>query len=117
MKRYTFADLGSDGLTHVAARLIPGRRVDRGGLAFHTAGERVHADEEVHVHDDEEVFCIVQGRGHLEIAGRIEPLAAGDVIVVEPGENHHVVSSNMNPIINLWFHASERGNPKQYPEG
>jgi mannose-6-phosphate isomerase-like protein (cupin superfamily) len=117
MKRYTFTDLGSPGLTHVASRLIPGERLSKGGLAFHARNERVHADEAVHVHDDEEVFCIVQGRGHLEIDGRIEPLAAGDVVVIEPGENHHVVSGPDDPIINLWFHADAKGHPKQYPEG
>jgi quercetin dioxygenase-like cupin family protein len=115
MRRYTFADLGSDGPEHVANRLIPGKRIAAGGLSFHAPGGRTHAEGE-HRHDHEEVFCIVQGKGFVEIDGRREPIHAGDVIVVEPGEEHYIHADQETPTINCWFRADDAGNPKQYPQ-
>lgn len=117
MKRYTFADLArpGDGLEHVAARLLPGPYLSGGGLSFHAPGMRTHGDEARHVHADHEVFCIMQGRGWIEIEGRRESIAAGDVLVIEPGEDHHVVGDPAHPIVNLWFHASAEGHSKQRP--
>ena len=119
MKRYTFADLAcpSDGLEHVAAHLVPGAYLAQGGLSFHGPGERTHAAEDRHVHTDHEVFCIMQGRGWIELEGRREPISAGDVLVIEPGEDHHVVGDPAHPIVNLWFHASAEGHPKQAGRG
>lgn len=114
MKRYRFSDLDSTGPEHVAAQLIPGRRIDHGGLSFHTPGMRTH-DEGDHRHDNEEVFCIMQGKGSIEINGQSEPIHAGDVLVIEPGEDHHIVGDPEHPIVNCWFHASEAGSTKQYP--
>ena len=114
MKRYTFADLGSSGPEHVASQLIPGKRIAHGGLSFHTPGMRTHSEGE-HRHEDEEVFCIMQGRGQIEIDGRLEPIQAGDVLVIEPGEEHHIIGHPEHPIINCWFHATAEGHPKQYP--
>lgn len=75
MQRYRFSDLGSDGPEHVASKLIPGRRIAAGGLSFHAPGARTHPEGE-HRHDHEEVFCIVQGNGILEVDGRREPVQA-----------------------------------------
>ncbi len=109
------ADLArpGDGLPHVAARLVPGARLSSGGLSFHAPGERTHGAEGRHVHGDHEVFCIMQGRGVIEIEGRSEPIAAGDVLVIEPGEDHHIVGDPAHPVVNLWFHASAEGHPRQ----
>lgn len=115
MKRYRFSDLGSTGGNHVAFGLIPGARLSMGGLSFHPPGHRTH-DDGRHVHDDCEVFCIMQGRGFIEIDGRQEPVEAGDVIAVEPGEDHHLIGDPKHPIVNLWFHASDEGHPKQYQQ-
>ena len=114
LKRFRIGDLGSDGPQHVAAGIVPGKRISGGALSFHTPGMRTH-DDGPHVHADQEVFCILQGRGVLEIDGRKEPITAGDVLVIEPGEDHHIVGDPAHPIVNLWFHASDTGNPKQYP--
>ena len=67
MKRCSFADLASTGPEHVAAALIPGKRICGGGLSFHTPGMRTH-DEGTHVHDHEEVFAILQGQGQIVLA-------------------------------------------------
>ena len=58
----------------------------------------------------------MQGRGQIEIDGKLEPIQAGDVLVIEPGEEHHIIGDPQYPIVNCWFHATDAGNPKQYPE-
>lgn len=113
LRRYRITDLDSPDASHVASHLIPGRRLSRGGLSFHPPGFRTHDKEGRHTHDDHEVFVIMQGRGVIEIEGRKEPVRAGDVLVIEPGEDHHLVGDPDHPIVNLWFHASDEGHPDQ----
>ena len=115
MKRFTFSDLGSDGPMHVAQELVPGAYIDHGGLSFHAVGFRTHAEGH-HVHDNAEVFCIMQGQGEIEIDGRREPLHAGEVLIIEPGEEHHIVGDPAYPIINLWFHCGDEPHPNQRGE-
>jgi quercetin dioxygenase-like cupin family protein len=116
MRRYQFRHLGSEGPEHIASKLIPGKRIAAGGVSFHAPGARTHP-EGTHRHDHEEVFCILQGTGRLWIDGKEEPLHAGDVIVVDPGEEHYIYASEDTPTINCWFRADAAGNPKQYPAG
>jgi mannose-6-phosphate isomerase-like protein (cupin superfamily) len=115
LKRYTFADLGSDGPEHVATKLVPGAYIARGGLSFHPIGFRTHG-EGAHVHDDREVFCIMQGQGVIEIDGRTEPVHAGEILVVEPGEDHHLIGDPEHPMINCWFHCADEPHPAQQSE-
>ena len=115
MKRYTFDALGSNGPEHVAAGLVPGKYIARGGLSFHAIGFRTHS-EGAHVHQDREVFCIMQGQGVIEIDGRVEPVHAGEVLVIEPGEDHHLIGDPDHPMINCWFHCADERHPAQQPE-
>lgn len=115
VKRYKISDLmGSPDAPHALAGLVPGRRIYHGGLSFHPPGKVTHNEERPHVEVDHEVFCLLQGEGWIEINGRREPAAAGDVFVIEPGEDHHLISSDHNPFINLWLHADDHGNPLQF---
>ncbi len=116
MKRYRFADLDAMWPAHVAGRLIPGQRLAQGGLSFHPPGVRTHDKPGPHVHADHEVLCILQGKGIIEIDGRKEPVAAGDVLVIEPGDDHHLVVDSDHPIVNIYFHANADGHPVQYPK-
>jgi mannose-6-phosphate isomerase-like protein (cupin superfamily) len=115
MKRYTFTDLGSDGPAHVVSRLVPGAYIARGALSFHPIGWRTHPEGE-HVHPDREIFCIMQGQGEIEIDGRREPIHAGEVLVIEPGEEHYIIGDPDHPIINLWFHCGDEPHPAQQGE-
>jgi quercetin dioxygenase-like cupin family protein len=114
MRRYRFADLGAEGAEHVASKLVPGKRIAAGGLSFHAPGGRTHPEGD-HRHPEEEVFCIVQGRGVLEVDGRREAIHAGDVIVIEPNEEHYIYADPEAPTINCWFRADAAGHPRQYP--
>ncbi len=112
MKRYTFSDLRSEGAEHVAAKLVPGKYIIHGGLSFHPVGWRSHPEGE-HRHPYYEVFAIMQGRGEIEINGQREPVHAGEVLLIEPDEDHHVVGDPNHPIINLWFNFADEPHEDQ----
>jgi mannose-6-phosphate isomerase-like protein (cupin superfamily) len=115
MKRLKISDLGSDGPEHVVSRLVPGKYIARGALSFHRVGMRTHSEGH-HVHDDAEIFVIMQGQGEIEIDGRCEPLHAGEVLIIEPGEEHYIIGDPEHPIINLWFHCGDERHPAQQGE-
>jgi mannose-6-phosphate isomerase-like protein (cupin superfamily) len=116
MKRLRLSDLGEvDPSTHAFGALLKGVRISSGGLSFHSPGLVTHDEDRPHVHADQEMFCLLQGEGWIEVDGVREPVGAGDVFIIEPGEDHHLISSEHNPLINLWLHASDQGHPKQFP--
>jgi len=112
MKRYRFSDLPSVSEGHVLSGVLPGRYLNQGGLGFKAPGERTHTNDgpdnaDRHVHADAEAFVILQGKGAMEINGVKHSVTTGDVIIVEPGEDHHLISDVTDPCVNLWFHAGE----------
>ena len=115
MKRYRLKDLIRAAWSTSGSALIPGKRLAHGGC-FHAPGGRTHAEGE-HRHDNEEVFCFLQGKGVLELDGKRYPVRAGDVIVICTGEEHYIYADAETPTVNCWFHATDAGNPKQYPAG
>ena len=104
VKRLLISDLGSEGPEHVLSQWFPETYIARGALSFHGIGMRTHSEGE-HIHSDHEVFVIMQGKGEIEIDGRREPLHAGEVLIIEPGEEHHIIGDPEFPIVNLWFHC------------
>ncbi|RYG47416.1 cupin domain-containing protein [bacterium] len=106
MRRYRMTDLADAAPdSHFLAGLVAGKRLYKGEVSFHKPGTVTHDAERPHVEVDQEVFLLLQGEGWIEIDGRREAVAAGDVLVIEPGEDHHLHSSHENPLVNLWLHA------------
>ncbi|NLN18052.1 MAG: cupin domain-containing protein [Firmicutes bacterium] len=108
MRRYRIGDLNAKGTEHVASHLLKGEALTRGGLSFTKPGHRTHDGHEHRHDDDEEMFIILQGKGLVQIDGRQEPISAGDVLIIEPGEEHHLVSDEQDPLVHIWLHAGER---------
>jgi mannose-6-phosphate isomerase-like protein (cupin superfamily) len=111
MRKYTISELakGADG--PVLTEIVPGHLIERGGVSRYEYGQRSHPEGH-HVHTVPEVFCILQGTGVIEIDGAATPFQAGDVFVVEPGEDHHLVSEGSRPLVSAWLHlrpAEEKG--------
>ena len=100
---------------HFLRGLIPGKYINKGTMGYKGPGLVTHAAEPVHVHDDEEVFIILQGKAKMDMGDRVIPLTVGDVLVVEPGENHHLISDEEDPCINIWCHAGPDRSPLQDP--
>jgi len=117
MKRFRLNELVYSAESHILKNIIPGKYISAGGLSFKKPGQRTHDigcscpscdGKGTHIHkDDCEVFIILQGKGIMEIDGKFFELETGDVIVCEPGEDHHLVADKNDPCINLWLHASD----------
>ena len=88
------------------SRLLPERFGDKvitgGGLYLFKPGETAHPEPR-HVHDVDEVFIFVQGRGVIPIDGVDHPIQTGDVVIVEAGEDHHTRSSEGDPLVAAWY--------------
>ncbi len=120
MKKLRLTDL--TGAEHILAGWVPGRCLSRGGLSFKAPGRRTHDTGCLcpscdglgrHVHDDSEVFILLQGKARMEIDGKTHSMVAGDVVICEPGEDHHLVSDEEDPCVNLWLHASDTPHENQ----
>ena len=100
MKRMKIADLQP-----VDGQLLPdqlkGSKITGGGVYVFKPGETAHP--EVHIHDVDEVFIFVQGKGILPIDGTDHPVEAGDVVIVEAGEDHHTTGSTDDPLVAAWY--------------
>jgi mannose-6-phosphate isomerase-like protein (cupin superfamily) len=104
VKKLSLADLTpSGGDAPVLASAVPGYHLERGGITRYEAGTRSHPEGH-HIHTVPEVFLILQGSGVIEIDGVGTPFRAGDVFVVEPGEDHHLVSRGTLPLLSAWMH-------------
>ncbi len=93
-------------LQYTDSRLLPQRfadtRIAGGGLYVFKPGETAHPEAR-HVHEVDEVFIFVQGRGVIPIDGVDYPIQTGDVVIVEAGEDHHTRSSVEDPLVAAWY--------------
>ena len=123
MKQLRLSDLDCEGSYHVLKNVIPGDYLSRGGLSFKKPSDRSHDvdcpcpacdGKGRHIHtDDAEVFIILQGKARMEVDGATHDLVAGDVIVCEPGEDHHLVSDENDPCVNIFLHAADTPHANQ----
>jgi mannose-6-phosphate isomerase-like protein (cupin superfamily) len=82
--------------------LLGDKRITGGGVYCFEPGETAHPEPR-HVHDVAEVFIFLQGCGVLPVDGVEYPVKTGDVIIVEPGEDHHTRSSEEDPLVAAWY--------------
>lgn len=111
MKMFRVQDLKDHKEGHILQDFLPGDFIHHGGLSFSKPGDRSHTKQvpegqKEHTHEDIELFLIVQGKGQIEInKDPLRPVTTGDIVVVEPGEDHHLISSVEDPLVVLWSHA------------
>jgi quercetin dioxygenase-like cupin family protein len=104
---------------HFLKGVVDGDYICQGAMSYKAPGQRTHSHDgpggtDVHIHrDDHEVFVILQGKAMMELNGVMHPMVTGDVFVVEPGEDHHLISDAHDPCINLWLHAGDTRHPDQ----
>ena len=108
MRKLRITDLAADAGGTVLAATVPEHRIDSGGVTVMAPGERSWPDVQ-HVHDFPEAFLILAGRGAVEVDGARTAIAAGDLLIVEPGEEHHLVSSVERPLVTTWLHLEPAG--------
>ena len=112
MKILCLNELPMDDNGHFLKGVLPGKYLSGGSLSYKPPGLRTHSHDghdgkDYHVHDDCEAFVILQGRAVMQIDGAEYPLQTGDVVIIEPGEDHHLVADEADPCINLWLHAGQ----------
>ncbi|MFA6717207.1 MAG: cupin domain-containing protein [Victivallales bacterium] len=111
MKQYRLNQLADIRDGHFLKGLIPGKFLCKGALSYKKPNVRTHTNDgpggvDRHVHEnDYEVFIILQGKARMEVDGKLFPMVTGDIFVIEPGEDHHLISDETDPCINLWLHA------------
>jgi quercetin dioxygenase-like cupin family protein len=119
MRKLRLADLADLREGHFLADILPGRYLNVGGMGFKSPGQRTHDHDgpggtDRHVHaEDREAFVILQGRAVMQVDGRDVQLTCGDVVIIEPGEDHHLVCDPDEPCVNLWLHAGDEPHPDQ----
>jgi len=120
MRLYRLNELPHTHDGHFLRGIVPGAFLAQGGLGFKQPGERTHTADgpggaDYHVHNECEVFIILQGKAVMELNGQHHPLHTGDVCVVEPGEDHHLIADQDDPCVNLWLHAGAARHQQQQP--
>ena len=119
MKRYRLNQLANIRDGHFLKGIIPGEFLCKGGLSYKKPKERTHSNDgpeniDYHVHEDDyEVFIILQGKAEMEVDGKLFPMVTGDIFVIEPGEDHHLISDEIDPCINIWLHAGQKRHTNQ----
>jgi putative monooxygenase len=73
------------------------------GLFWCRPRSRAHDD----THDVEEVFYIIQGRGHFLMDEKPVPIEAGDVVFVPDGVKHELVNEGDETLILFWAIAAK----------
>ena len=109
MRKLTIDQLPDGGTPATLAALGQGwGPVERGGISrYATPGHRTHDETGPHVHTVPEIFTIVAGAGVVELNGvRDMEFTAGDVLIIEPGEDHHLISTGSVPLVFTWMHLS-----------
>lgn len=104
MRRYNLSELRVKDATHFLEGIVKGKKLVKGGLHFYKPGEQSHPEGN-HVHQDEEVFVNLQGRARLVVDGKDYEFKMGDIVVIEPGEEHYIFADEKDPVVNLWLHA------------
>ena len=111
MKIIRLKDLDDIREGHFLKQVLPEPKL-QGGIGWKKPGEITHYHDgpdadNIHVHDDIEVFVILQGRGKMLVDGKEYPLTVGDICIIHPGEDHHLVADVDDPCMNLWLHGCE----------
>ena len=83
MKKVAVSELKVDAGSTMFGDLVSSGKVVRGGLHVSKPGEVAHADQERHVHEIEEVFIVLQGKGRLPLDDEVYDVKKGDVIIIE----------------------------------
>lgn len=94
MRRTTLTELAS-GIA------LPGYRIESGGVSRLAPGQISH-DRGPHTHEDPEIFLILSGSGRIHLDGAVSGYTAGDVLIVEAGEDHHLEA--VTEVVTTWLH-------------
>ncbi len=106
MRKLSIAELEAHHRGPTFTSVLPGHVVQKGGFRVYAEPDfRTHDEPGRHVHTVPEIFVIVQGNGAIEVDGEeVEKFRAGEAVLFEPGEDHHLISRGDEPLIFVWMH-------------
>lgn len=118
MKHMRISQLSDITDGQVFQEIMPGKYIKNGALSYAKPGARSHSHpgepKDHHTHDDIETFIVIQGKGKLELDGKFYDMIPGDIYAVEPGEDHHIISSEDDPTVVMWIHAGDVRSKKHF---
>jgi mannose-6-phosphate isomerase-like protein (cupin superfamily) len=57
------------------------------------------AEQRLHSHEDaEQVYVIVRGQGRMEVAGDVEDVGEGDLVLIPPATDHGIRNDGSEPL-------------------
>jgi uncharacterized cupin superfamily protein len=64
------------------------------------------------------MFVVIEGEGHLRVAGEMLPIRAGDVMCIPPGPEypHQIVNTSQAPLRYLSISTQEEPEVCEYPD-
>ena len=108
MKKYRKEDLKANAVSHVFEGILPGKEISHGGMFFLKANDVTHACDNGsrrHVHEDCKLFYFLQGKAVVEVDGVCHQAEIGDIYLIEPGEDHHIVAGEQELPVGIYCHA------------
>jgi mannose-6-phosphate isomerase-like protein (cupin superfamily) len=110
MRRYRLNELPDAGTGHIFRGIVSGPYIwQEAAVEFRRPGEVVPWG----VHDDEEIYVILQGKARVRLENSVEHLSAGDVLVLEPGERHQFESDECEPCVQMYAHCGPEPHANQ----
>jgi uncharacterized cupin superfamily protein len=84
----------------LCARLAPGTAARQLGASIDTVAPGRRACPYHFHHAEEEMFIVLQGQGHLRVAGELLALQAGDVVFIPAGPlyPHQIINTSQAPL-------------------
>jgi len=114
VKRYRLGALPDAGGDHVFRGIVSSPYIwQEAAIEFRKPGEVVPWG----VHDDEEIYVILQGKARVRLDAGVEHLRAGDVVLIEPGERHQFESDEDAPCVQMYVHCGPELHPNQASYG
>ncbi|MDE2145328.1 MAG: cupin domain-containing protein [Burkholderiales bacterium] len=100
------------------ARLAPGTAARKLGASVDIVAPGGRSCPYHFHHAQEELFIVLEGRGHLRVAGEMLPLRAGDLVFVPPGPEypHQLVNTSDAPLKYLSISTRETPEICEYPD-
>ena len=110
MRRCRLSGVPDAGEDHVFRGIVSSPYIWReAAIEFRGRGEVVPWG----VHDDEEIYVILQGKARVRLDDGVEHLTAGDVVLIEPGERHQFESDEEEPCVQMYVHFGPERHPDQ----
>ena len=76
------------------------------------------ADDKTHAHrDTEEIYITIGGKATATVDGERIPLEEGDLLIIQPGEEHKLEAAPDSEHENLWFEPDRIRHLSPLPEG